>query len=178
MHVLDVGMACLEDVVRHSFLLPLLLAVLWLALSGRYSTEPIVLTMGVLSVALVWWLSTRMDRTAGEPGLPREAAGMLRRAPAYLVWLAWQVARANLSLARVVVDPRRRLEPRLLRVRARQRSALGQVIHANSLTLTPGTITLDLRGGELLVHALTARSGAGVLAGHIDRAVTRLEGGG
>jgi multicomponent Na+:H+ antiporter subunit E len=176
--MLDVGMARPEEVVRRSFLLPLLLAVLWLALSGRYSAQPIVLTMGALSIALVWWLSARMDRTAGEPGLPRETLGMLFRAPRYLAWLAWQVVRANLSLARVVLDPRRRLEPRLLRVRARQRSALGQVIHANSITLTPGTITLDLRGGELLVHALTPSSGAGVLAGHIDRAVTRLEGGG
>lgn len=178
MRLLDAGMVRPEDVVRPSLLLPLLLAALWLALSGRYSTQPIVLIMGVLSVALVWWLSARMDRTAGEPGLPRETVGMLLRAPRYLSWLAWQVMRANLALTRVVLDPRSRLEPRLLRVRARQRSALGQVVHANSITLTPGTITLDLRGGELLVHALTPASGAGVLAGNIDRAVTRLEGGG
>ena len=75
------------------------------------------------------------------------------------------------------LDPRK-IQPQLLRVRARQRSALAQVIHANSITLTPGTITLDLRNGELLVHAVSPDTAAGVLAGDMDRAATRLEGGG
>jgi multicomponent Na+:H+ antiporter subunit E len=160
------------------WLLPVALALLWLALSGPYSAEPIVLGMAAISVALVWWLSARMDRVAGEAGVPGELVGMLPRVPRYLWWLTGQVVRANLHVARLVLDPRTRLEPKLVRVRARQRSAFCQVLHANAITLTPGTVTLDLRGGELLVHALSATSAAGVLDGEMDRAATRLEGGG
>jgi multicomponent Na+:H+ antiporter subunit E len=134
--------------------------------------------MAVISVALVWWLSARMDRVAGEAGVPGELVRMLPRVPRYLWWLTGQIVLANLHVARLVLDPRTRLAPELVRVRARQRSALGQVLHANSITLTPGTVTLDLRDGELLVHALSAKSAGGVLSGDMDRAATRLEGGG
>jgi multicomponent Na+:H+ antiporter subunit E len=164
--------------MRGTLLLLALLAAIWVALSGHYSTEPVVLVMAVISVVLSGWLAARMDRAAGEAGLPPETGRILLRLPVYGLWLAWQIVLANLHVIRLVLDPRTRLEPAILRVRARQRSALVQVIHANSITLTPGTITLDLRNGELLVHALSAGSAASVLAGDMDRAASRLEGGG
>jgi multicomponent Na+:H+ antiporter subunit E len=67
------------------------------------------------------------------------------------------------------------ISPHLITVRTSQKTAVGQVIYANSITLTPGTISLDVRDDTILVHALTSDSAAGVEAGEMDRRVSRLE---
>jgi multicomponent Na+:H+ antiporter subunit E len=94
----------------------------------------------------------------------------------YVPWLLWEIAKANLHVARVILTPSLPVHPRLLRIRATQKSNLGRVILANSITLTPGTVTLDVRDGTLLVHALTPKSADGLLSGDMDRRVTQLEG--
>ena len=68
------------------------------------------------------------------------------------------------------------ISPKMFRAKASQKSIVGQVVYANSITLTPGTITLDVRDGELLIHALTENAADGVLSGDMDRKVTKLEG--
>ena len=90
----------------------------------------------------------------------------------------WQIFKSNLEIARIILARRMPVSPRLLRVRASQRTAVGQFIYANSITLTPGTISLDLRDGQILVHALTKESAAGVEGGEMDRRVSRLENAG
>jgi multicomponent Na+:H+ antiporter subunit E len=153
-----------------------LLAALWAVLSGHYSTEPLIFAFGVASVLLVAFVARRMDREAGGPGLPPGILGLLLRAPFYVAYLLLQIVLANLRLTRILLDPRVPIRPRLIRARARQRTELGRVIYANSITLTPGTLTLDLRGDELLVHALDAVSAGSVVSGAMDRAVRRFEG--
>ena len=69
-----------------------------------------------------------------------------------------------------------KISPRLIRVRASQKTVLGHVVYANSITLTPGTISLDLRDGAILVHALTDETAEGVLNGEMNARVARLEG--
>ena len=66
----------------------------------------------------------------------------------------------------------------MIRVRATQRSELGNTIFANSITLTPGTVALDVRGGSILVHALTDEAAAGLADGVMDSRVSRLEAAG
>lgn len=156
----------------------LLAGLLWAALSGHYSTEPMIFGFGVLSLAIVGWIVYRMDREAGMPGLPEGILGLVVRMPVYGLYLMVKIVQANLRVARLLFDPRVTIKPRLLRVRARQRTELGRVIYANSITLTPGTVTLDLRGDELLVHALGPISAGSVVSGEMDRAVRRYEGGG
>ena len=68
------------------------------------------------------------------------------------------------------------MSPRLIVVECTQRSDLGRVVFANSITLTPGTLTLDVRDGRVLVHALTAETAEGLQTGEMDRKVTALEG--
>jgi len=98
------------------------------------------------------------------------------RVVAYVPWLAWEIVKANVDVARRILAPGRpRIAPRLVRVRASQRSELGQVVYANSITLTPGTVSVDLTDGELLVHALHADAAAGVEAGAMDRRCAALE---
>jgi multicomponent Na+:H+ antiporter subunit E len=81
-------------------------------------------------------------------------------------------------VTRIILAPRLPISPTLARFKPSQKSAVGLVTHANSITLTPGTITIEAGRDEFLVHALT-RAGAAALAGsEMDRRVTVLEGRG
>ena len=142
----------------------------WFLWSGH--TEPLLLAFGVISVGIVTLLAFRMN-VIDEESEPYELG---LRPLLYVPWLLWEIAKANLHVARVILTPSLPVHPRLLRIRATQKSNLGRVILANSITLTPGTVTLDVRDGTLLVHALTPRSADGLLSGDMDRRVTWLEG--
>ncbi len=148
------------------------LLVVWLLLSGHY--DPTLITYGVLSsvgvVALVAHLGILDDEA-----LP---VHMGIRPFLYVPWLLKEVVLANLAVAKVILDPGLPIHPRILRIRVGQKTNVGQVIHANSITLTPGTITLDVRDGCFLVHALTTESAEGLLSGEMDRRVAHLEANG
>jgi len=81
-------------------------------------------------------------------------------------------------VARLIWTPSLPIRPQLLRVPASQRSELGNAIYANSITLTPGTVALDVRDGGILVHALTDSSREELQSGEMDRRVSRIESGG
>jgi multicomponent Na+:H+ antiporter subunit E len=149
----------------------LTLAALWLTWSGIYD-DPIILGSGVLSCLLVTWICIQMDRVDGaNPGY-----GLGLRILTYIPWLALEILKSNLHVAKVVLSPSLPIRPRLVRAKATQQTDLGRVIYANSITLTPGTITLDVRGNDFLVHALTEVTAAGVEEGGMDRKVSWLEG--
>ena len=153
-----------------------LLAAVWLALSGPYTLhEWLILVFGLVSVAFVWRLFLALERAAGGGSEFFRASAWLRL-PRFLVAFVWRTAMANLHTTKLILSPKVQLHPRLRRVRASQKTSFGQVLYANFITLTPGTITLDLRDDELLVHALDAESEADVLDGSMDRDVLRLEG--
>lgn len=133
--------------MRNSLSLLVLLAILWLALSGVY--KPLMLGLGLASVAFTLWISKRMDviGDANNPGM------FTWRLPIYWAWLAWQIALSCLHVARLVITPSR-IAPRVLSVPVQQASDVGRVTYANSVTLTPGTVALVLKHSELRVHAL------------------------
>lgn len=147
------------------------LAVTWLVLSGIYDNK-LIFTFGFLSVTAVVLLMRRMDRVDGA-ALPYT---MGVRPFYYVPWLLWEIVKANLHVAKVVLTPGLPINQRLVRVTGSQRSDLGQVVYGNSITLTPGTITLDIRDDEFLVHALTDETADGLIAGDMDRKVADLEG--
>jgi len=154
-----------------------LLAAVWLSLSGPYTVhEWLILIFGLVSVGFVWRLYLALDRAAGGDSEFFRASSWLRL-PRFLVAFALKVAAANLHTTKLILSPRIELHPRLRRVTASQKTSFGQVLYANFITLTPGTITLDLRDDELLVYALDAESEADVMDGSMDRDVLRLEGG-
>ena len=146
------------------------LALTWLLWSGH--SEPLLLAFGALSVAIAILFALRMDVIDEES----EAYHLGLRPLLYIPWLLWEIAKANLHVARVILTPSLPIQPRLLRIRARQETDLGRVIFANSITLTPGTVTLDVRDQTLLVHALTRDSAEGLLDGRINDRVAWLEG--
>lgn len=122
----------------------------WLALSGHYT--PLLLSFGVGSCALVVYLSMRMDVVDAE-GVPLQVTG---RFLAYLPWLMKEIFVANLVVAKVILDPKLPISPRMVVFHGSQDSDLGRAIYANSITLTPGTITTGVNGQEFEIHALRA----------------------
>jgi len=149
----------------------LMLAGVWWLWSGHSGV--LLLFFGGASVLTVLAISQRMDRIADAPRL--YTLGL--RPLAYAPWLFWEIVKANVAVARLILDPALPIAPRVVRVPTLQKTPLGQTIFANSITLTPGTLSLEVGGGSILVHALTEESAKGVLNGDMNRRVARLEDG-
>lgn len=147
-----------------------LLVILWLLLSGLL--EPLYLILGAVSVALALWLAARMA-VADREGVP-SALGW--RAFGYWPWLAKEIALANWDVTRRILSPSLPISPSAFKVKASQRTALGRTIYANSITLTPGTVSMSIDGDEILVHALTEDGRDSVIEGTMDRKAAWFEG--
>jgi len=153
-----------------SLALFVVLLLVWLSWSGHF--EAFLISVGVGCCAAVAWLATRMG-LVDEEGVPYE---ITPRALAYLPYLTREVIKANVDVARRVLHPRLPIGPRLIRTRALERTDLGRVIYANSITLTPGTVTIGVDGDELEVHALTEEAADDVLTDAMNRRVQAVEG--
>ena len=126
---------------------------------------------GALSIGVVIGIVRRMDRFSGvEKDDPLGPRTLL-----YLPWLLWQIFKSNIEVSRIILNPKLPISPRLLKVKSSQQTTTGEVLYANSITLTPGTISLDVQGSTILVHALTEESAQGVENGDMDRRVSQLE---
>ncbi|MBL8201830.1 MAG: Na+/H+ antiporter subunit E [Chromatiales bacterium] len=142
----------------------------WLLLSGHF--EAFLLSAGAASALAVAWLSHRMDLIDRE-GHPVHLGP---RALLYWPWLLAEIVRSAWDVSRIIVHPRLPISPTLVRFRPSQRTDLGRVILANSITLTPGTITIEASAEEFLVHALTEAGADALATGDMDRRVTGFEG--
>jgi multicomponent Na+:H+ antiporter subunit E len=149
-------------------LLPLL-AVFWLAISGHFT--PLLLTLGALSVVLVVWVTLRMDIVDDE-SLPLR---LVPRLPRYEVWLGRQVLVSAFTVLRLVWSPRRRPSPAIGMVPADGLSDLSEVIYANSITLTPGTLSLSLHDEAIEVHGIRREDITQLRAGAMLDRVRGLE---
>ncbi len=131
------------------------LLVFWQALSARI--DPLFMVLGVLSAALSTWLGVRLiDAVVGSAEYtPRIHLGYLLL---YLGWLLMQIPPAGVQVARVVLDPRRPPRPGVVRFRTELSSPAARTLLANSITLVPGTMTLNVEGREFTVHAFTPDS--------------------
>ncbi|WP_088918198.1 Na+/H+ antiporter subunit E [Granulosicoccus antarcticus] len=143
------------------------MACLWLLLSGMF--KPMLLILGVLSVAVVVWLAVRM-RVLEHRGQPIYFRFL--HILEYWAWLVWQIFLSNVDVTRRVWSRKLDIKPTLRRVAATPDTELGRVIYANSITLTPGTTTINFTpNDEILVHALHEDSLAelekGDMAAHI-----------
>jgi multicomponent Na+:H+ antiporter subunit E len=157
-----------DHVVRSLSLLLAMFAT-WMLLSGHF--EPFLLTLGVMSCVLVVAIALRMDVVDHE-SFPIH---LTTKALGYWIWLLKEIWLAAVDVTKRVLARDMPISPTLIDLGATQHSELGQVIYANSITLTPGTYTIRVYGNRLLVHALS-REGADSLAeGGMDRRVTALE---
>ena len=152
----------------HAVSLGLVLFATWLMLSGFF--EALLLTFGIASCVLVVWIAHRMDVVDHE-GQPVHLG---IRIAGYWLWLIVEIVKASIDVARRIVDPKLPIQPNTFWTKASQQTELGQVIYANSITLTPGTISIRVTGGSILVHALSAEAAADVQGGGMDRRVSAL----
>jgi multicomponent Na+:H+ antiporter subunit E len=121
----------------------------WLLLSGYF--DPFHITLGIVSSAAVAWISSQYLFAGGVHGLP----GKIARSVRYIVWLISAIIMANLDVVYRVLHPSLPIDPGTVEFTTGIRSDYARTLLANSITLTPGTITLDVRGGTYVVHALT-----------------------
>lgn len=147
-----------------------LLFALWLLLSNHF--EPLFIFFGVATCTAAVHVSARMGIVDAQ-SVPIHLAG---RAVRYLPWLAWEIFRSNFALARIILSPRIRVDPRIVRFRASQRTELGRFVHANSITLTPGTVTAGVAGDDFEVHAIVHGDADGTEDSPMNQRVSRLEG--
>ena len=146
------------------------LVVTWLLLSGHFNM--LLITLGVLSSALVLTIAWRMRIIDAEGHPIHLFPGAVR----YWLWLAWEIGKANLDVARQIVDPKLKIDPRVVRVPTSQRTGLGRAIYANSINLTPGTVSLTVTNHDIEVHALDAQTAEKLQQGEMDHRITRMEG--
>jgi multicomponent Na+:H+ antiporter subunit E len=151
--------------------LGLVLFSFWILLSGHYTV--ITVTAAVLSTIVVVAMTARMKLLDRE-GHPTY---LLWRVIGYHPWLGGQILRSAWDVSKVILNPKLPISPTMLKVRGSQKTAVGIATYANSITLTPGTLSARLNGNDILVHALTREGAEDLKNGEMDRRVTKFEGG-
>ncbi len=162
----------MDRIKVHPITLGLGLFGLWLLLSGHYD-DPLLLTLGVISSIAVVFIAQRMDVIDHESVRLRLRFGFI----GYLGWLAKEIVLANIAVAKIIISPSLPLSPLLFRVKTSQKTDVGRVTHANSITLTPGTVSVEVEDGDIIVHAIAGKLASDMAKGEMDRRVTAVEGG-
>ncbi|MCG6900218.1 MAG: Na+/H+ antiporter subunit E [Gammaproteobacteria bacterium] len=155
--------------LRHAINLGLFLFALWLLLSGHYT--PLLLLLGTVSTLLVVLLTTRADL------IDREIQPVLIK-PSVLLYWAWlgrEIVKSNIDVSRRILNPTLPISPTIFTLRATQKTELGRVTYANSITLVPGTVTVDVEEDLFTVHALTQEIAADLKRGEMNRRVCEVE---
>lgn len=154
----------------HAISLGTALAVLWALLSGMF--EPLLLGLGVASVVLTVWIAHHMDVVDHE-GHPIHLGF---RAGFYFPWLGFEIIKANLDVAKIILSPKMNIQPHIFKTKASQLSDVGLTTYANSITLTPGTVTISMDDeARFEVHALTHAARQGVETLEMDRRCSAME---
>jgi multicomponent Na+:H+ antiporter subunit E len=148
--------------------LTLVLTLFWLLLSWHFT--PFVLGCGVASIALTLYLALRMkvvDEESQPLHIPVHILG-------YWMWLAKEVVISTWDVTLHIWNPRKRVYPRVITIDAPPQTPFGLMLYANSMTLTPGTVCLDVIDGRIKAHALTQNAAAGLEQGEMGIRIRRL----
>jgi len=157
--------------MRFVILLTVVLYTFWLLLSGFW-TKPLLLGLGVASTLLAVFLTWQMEKQHPLAFLTR----LTIKIPGYWLWLMKEVFKANLDvLKRIWLPKKYPVQPDMCVLPMSQKTSLGQTIYANSITLTPGTVSIDVEDNEVLVHALSKEGLDDLREGEMDRRVTAME---
>lgn len=138
--------------MKHIISLAAFLYILWFGLSGH--SEPLLLSLGIASVVFTVYLAHRMDVIDHESHPIHHFTSLLR----FWSYLMVQVIKSNIDVIGRIFRPGRSISPQMVDLPVPQRSDLGRVIYANSITLTPGTVSVDLGKDTITVHALSKQA--------------------
>jgi len=148
-----------------------LLAVTWLLWSGVFT--PLLLGLGIVSCLLVTGMAVRTGFFDQEVF----ALHLGPRLPRYWAWLLREIVRSNFKVARIILHPDLPIRPSITRIDARKLSRVTQATFANSVTLTPGTLTIDINHGIIEVHCLTREAARDLEAGDMLIKAQELDDG-
>lgn len=151
--------------IKHTISLGIGLSAFWWLLSG--SPQPLLLALGVASALLVLFIALRMEIIDDES----HPVDLSPRLVAYWAWLLVEIVKSSLNVTRLILQREPKLSLTRVIVPTTRQSDLARATFANSITLTPGTVTLDILGDELDVLALTREGAEGLLSGEMDRRV-------
>lgn len=153
----------------HSVILFIFLYLFWLLLSGFFTA--FLMSAGVGSALAVVWFARRMDLVDSE-GHPVHLGP---KVVLYWAWLLREIVKSAWDVSKIILNPKLPISPTLVRFKPSQQTDVGLVIHANSITLTPGTITIEASPEEFLVHGITRRGAEGTVQSEMDRRITACE---
>lgn len=148
-------------------LLGLILAAAWLLWSGLY--KPLLLGLGALSVTLSLWLANRIG-TFDEPS----PFATVIHLPRLWGWLFVEIVKSSIDVARIILDPKLPISPTVVEFKTSCKGPIGQAILGNSITLSPGTVTLDVHEDRVKVHCLTVHGASDIEGGELDRRVSAV----
>lgn len=151
-------------------LLLAVMAVSWVLWSGLY--KPLVLGLGAFSCVLATYMAYRM-------GFFRHHAllTLIPRLPGYWLWLLREIVISSIDVAKIILSPSMPISTTMVSLTAATQTEVGLVILGNSITLSPGTVTVDVHEGQLLVHCLTSESAQALQDGEVNRRAAHLEPG-
>ena len=152
---------------RRSLSLLALFVASWLLWSGMF--KPLLLILGVVSCAFCLYLAHRV-------GFFKSASGLhtIPKLPVYWLWLMKEVTKSSFDVAKLVLHPKLPISPIVIEFDAQAKGAVGQAILGNAITLSPGTVTLDIHDGHLIVHCLTEESARELVSGDTNRRTAAL----
>ena len=157
--------------LSHYISLAITLCATWLLWSGHFD-KPFILILGGCSVVFTLWISARMG-VVDEEGTPTELG--FRPFTHFAPWLMWEIVKSNLEVTKIILSPKMKLKRNLIEVSADPKSEIGKVILANSITLTPGTVSVNVKDDRILVHALSFEGAEEDLSGEMSARVCKLE---
>ena len=149
------------------FIWLVILAVVWLVWSGIY--KPLVIGLGAFSCLLTIYISH-------PTGFFNESTSVhvLPRMPRYWFRLFIDIVKSSLEVTRIVLHPKLPISPTEIEIKAAPKGPVGQVILGNSITLSPGTVTIDVYQGNLRIHCLTKESAEELIASDINQKTAEL----
>ena len=155
--------------MRHTIVLSLSLAVFWLANTEHFTF--LMLSLGGISILLVIFIAHRMDVVDHEA----QPVHFTVKIFSYYGWLIKEIVISNLLVVKHIWLGNASISPVFKTITANQKTEIGKVIYANSITLTPGTVTVNIDGDKFLVHSLLRESIEDLESGEMNRRVTQLE---
>lgn len=147
-----------------------ILVIFWLINSGHY--DSLLLSLGAASIVLVVWINQRMAWVNDEFQPP---VLLSRRLPVYMFWLVAQIVKSNIHVVRRIWQPSPDISPTVFTVRGSAQTDVCKALYANSIIMTPGTLTLEVQGDEFRVHALTPDAAEDLQSGEMNARIKRLE---
>ena len=146
------------------------LALLWLLMSGLYKT--LILSFGVVSVILVLFFTKRMTEN---DGYELKFHFSIFKTLKYFGWLFIEVVKSNWEVSKILFSKNIEVNQKFVETPASQKSDLAKVLFANSITLTPGTVTVETEDHSFIVHALNVTESSMAELKHMDEKVTLIE---